>query len=148
MSHTTKIKSVPIKSISALRAAVADLQSQGIRCELRENEKPRMYYADQLAKHLGKQDGKAEFVLHLADAAYDVGFVAEQDGSFTPVFDSWRGEVKRVLGNGGEGQAGEMGKLLQAYSKAVAIESAVSQGYTVLSCDFDSKGQIQLSIGV
>ena len=168
MSHTTTVKSVPIKDTSALHAAVSDLQQKGIRCSLLTNAKPRMYYADQLQRHLGQGNELCPYVLRLEDTAYDIGFLQQKDGSYTPVFDDWvpmhgpfsgKG-IKHILGakfsgkvehwsgnrNDTEQTLHSIGKFLQGYSKYAAINAASAQGYIIESCTEDSEGNLQLRV--
>lgn len=116
MSHTTSVKSCPIKSISALQAAVAQLQQQGVQCELRQNSVPRMYYNDQISRHVrkreeelrkqGKDEGyvfhtnpeECDYVLHLHKASYDIGFLRNRKGEYVPFFDDWRQSIAGQLG--------------------------------------------------
>lgn len=143
MSHTTTIKSVKITDINALRAAVADLQAQGVKCSLKENVRPRMYY--------GNQHGVCPFVLHLEGSRYDVGFDKQKDGSYVPVFDEWQGHVGGQIGatcpmpNSPEGRAQHaIGRMLQGYAKHAAMNAALAQGYMVESCETDEKGNVNL----
>lgn len=147
MSHTTTLKGVQIKDVSALRAAVAEIISQGVKCELLENAKPRMYYEN--------QHNNCDFVLHLKDGKYDIGFDKQADGSYNPVFDEWSNHISSKLGascplpNTPEGKAQhQIGKLLQAYQKHVAINTAVMSGYSIESADYDKEGNLQLVINV
>jgi len=146
MSHTTHLKSVAIKDISALRAAVRDLQSQGVKCSLLENTKPRMYYDN--------QHGKCDFVLKLDDSPYDVGFDKQSDGSYAPVFDEWGKHVGKQVGadvnvcpmpTTPEGRAQhQIGRLMQGYARHAAVNAAVTQGYIVESTHTDDKGNVHL----
>jgi hypothetical protein len=90
MSHTTTLKTVAIKSAEALQAAVNYLKEQGVDCELLQDAKPRMYYAN--------QHGKCDYVLKLNNSIYDVGFDKQEDGSYLPVFDSWGGHIQNQIG--------------------------------------------------
>jgi len=129
MSHTTKIKQVPMRSESAMRAAIAALKAKGVECSLLENVKPRMYYAD--------QHKECPLVLHLPQSRYDVGFDRQDDGTLIPVFDGYRGDVGRQIGvnmdglQGTDRSASSIGQLLQEYSKAVVIETAAMNGQIV-----------------
>jgi hypothetical protein len=145
MSHTTTLKGVLIKDVSALRAAVADLVASGLNVALLENAKPRMYYDN--------QSGVLPFVLQLKDTKYDVGFKLEADGSYAPVFDEWNGYVKGQIGaacplpSTPEGKAQhQIGQLLQNYQKHVAINMAVSQGYSISGTEYDEQGNLHLTI--
>lgn len=145
MSHTTSLKGVVIKDVSALRSAVAELIQQGVNCALLENAKPRMYYQN--------QHGNCDFVLNLKDGAYDVGFDKQADGSYVPVFDEWSNHVSSKIGAScpvpttKEGKAQhQIGKLLQSYQKHVAINAAVMQGYSVAGTETDEHGNVHLLI--
>ncbi|AHC30469.1 hypothetical protein CC53_gp052 [Rhizobium phage vB_RleS_L338C] len=145
MSHTTTLKGVQIKDIAALRAAVAELITQGVNCALLENAKPRMFYAS--------QHTNCDYVLNLKDSQYDVGFDKQKDGSYAPVFDEWSNHVSAKIGAScplpttAEGKAQhQIGKLLQSYQKHVAINAAVMSGYSVESADYDKEGNLQLVI--
>jgi hypothetical protein len=146
MSHTTHLKAVQIRDVSALRQAVAELKSKGVKCDLVEKDRPRMFYA--------QQHGECDFVLKLTDAPYDVGFDRQQDGSYAPVFDEWGQHVARQLGadvnvcpmpTTPEGKAQhQIGKFMQSYAKFAAINAAVAQGYIVEGTQTDAKGNVHL----
>ncbi len=98
MSHTATVSCVPIKDVRALHLMVQELQAQGIKCELIQNAVPRMYYADQIGKHLkGKNNTliyhtnpeECDFVLRVKDAFYDIGFLRNKDGALEPLFDDF-----------------------------------------------------------
>lgn len=157
--------------MSALQAAVNDLQTQGIKCSLVENAVPRMYYRNQLG-NLQRKDPNAyrfhenteecDYVLKLNDSRYDVGFLYDNEGNLIPMFDDWQGHVRKLLGapfkgGGGGGYADgqetertkhSIGKLLQEYTKNTVIEAAAEQGHSVLSCELDEEGEYQLEIMV
>lgn len=152
MSHTTTINSVVIRSATALRQAVAELQSQGVQCSLLEDAKPRMYYTH--------QEERCDFVLRLDNARYngknyDIGFKKQDDGTYSAIFDEWGSAVSGQVGaacpmpNTPEGRSQHaIGRLLQEYAKFAAIESAVAQGYIVESTTKDAEGNYQLQIAV
>ncbi len=167
MSHTAKIKSVPIRSVTALRQVQADLNALGVKCELRENAVPRLFYSDQLQRHLGRKNEIADFVLHLPESRYDLAFIREEGkDELTPVFDDYAPAgtkgVKHVLGAKYEGPVEHwsgakeespamlysIGKFLQSYTKCAAIEAATAQGYSVMGSTYDTKGNLQLTLGV
>ncbi|QSY98672.1 DUF1257 domain-containing protein (plasmid) [Rhizobium bangladeshense] len=152
MSHTTKISGLAIKDVSAMHAAVRKLNNQGVRCELVENAKPRMYYDNQLIRH-GYKKAEADLCLKLTDGEYDIGFMKQADGSYAPVFDEHANYVGRILGAGAscpmphtaEGRAQhQMGKFMQAYAVEAATNAAISRGYIVESADIDQTGAVQL----
>lgn len=108
MSHTVSLANTPIKSVSALRGAVQELKNQGINVTLEENAIPRMYYADQMQRHvkakqeLDEQQGRetkglrfhenpeeCDFVLRVEDAYYDIGFIYNKHGELEPFFDDY-----------------------------------------------------------
>ena len=89
MSHTTTIHSVKVTDIRALENAVRDLQNKGVNIDLVRDQAPRMYYRD--------QHGKCDYVVKLS-GNYDVGFVKQEDGSYSPVFDEWNHDVANSLG--------------------------------------------------
>lgn len=149
MSHTVRVKSVKIRSIAALQSAVHELNSQGIHCSLKENTEPRMYYRNQLSKNDGLND-ICPYVVFFEDSWYDIGLVANEDGTFDTVFDDFsygstydRGSDKKslpsLLGKGA-------GKLLQEYTKAAVIEEATLAGHTVESVTFGQNGEIHIEI--
>jgi Protein of unknown function (DUF1257) len=131
MSHTTEINEVVFGDVEALKQSIKALQKQGVKCELKENEVPRAYFANQQGM------GKAPIVLKLTDAQYDVGFYHDKaKGGLIARTDFYGGSVQRVLGaqitKKGEtqGQAA-MGKLFQMYAVTAAKRKAVQQGYSV-----------------
>ena len=128
MSHTTSINTVPMKSASALREAVARLQRMGINCELLENAVPRMYYRDQIEQHVKAQqdlgntsDGyqfhanpeECDYVLRLPDSFYDIGFLRNAEGSLVPFFDDYERSAPHLRGSPDEGKV-RISKLLSA----------------------------------
>lgn len=129
MSHTSAIKAVKITSISALTSAVAELASKGVRCSLLQNAVPRAYFPDQAGM------GKAEYVLHLPDAKYDVGLYLQPDKSYEPRTDFYGGSVEAVLGVAATSEAtreqAKLGKLLQMYAIHAATETARRKGLSV-----------------
>lgn len=129
MSHTASIKAVKIQSISALRAAVQELnEKHGIKCSLVENTKPRAYFQDQPGM------GLAPFVLRLDDCKYDIGFYPDPKGGYEARTDFWQGHVEKVLGaqacSVASKEQAKLGKLFQSYGINAAMEQARKQGYT------------------
>lgn len=123
MSHTTSVKSVPIKSVNALRSAVSELQSQGIKCELVANAVPRMYYRDQIARHVKAKNPndyhfhdnpeECDFVLKLPDAYYDIGFLRDKKGNLVPFFDDYDYSGMGSNGTGSRGIKAVLGAKFQ-----------------------------------
>ena len=130
MSHTSTVKSIQIKSIKALQSAVQELAANGIRCELRAGGVPRAYFANQQGM------GAADYVLHLADAKYDIGFYKNADDVYEARTDFFAQHVERVLGATLKpGQAhtdqSRLGKLFQMYALHATAEVARKQGHMV-----------------
>lgn len=147
MSHTTTLKSLVIRDVDAIKSAVADLQKKGVKCRLVENERPRMYYAT--------QHKECAYVLKLDDSAYDVGFDRQPDGTYTPVFDEWRGYVANAIGAAGanaktaeERALAAIGQFSQGYATHAAINQAVMAGYSVDSVETDAEGNVHVMIAV
>jgi hypothetical protein len=136
MSHTTAIKGVNITNIDALRAAIEELAEKGIKINLTEGGTPRSYYSAHGREQEGM--GKADFVIGLADAAYDIGLYLGEDGVYEARTDFWNYNVKSVesvLGAAAsapeyETQA-KMGKLFQAYAIHATLATARMQGKSV-----------------
>lgn len=175
MSHTTQVKTVPIKDISALKKALEELKKEGINVSLEEKAVPRMYYVNQLQKHMGLKSDVCDYVIRLPDSYYDIGLVKDEAaGGYTPVFDDYesaghhpqsntgRGAIKKFLGAPFAGKVEHwsgrrddteqtlhsIGKLMQAYTKHAAINAAVKAGHKVLGTTKDANGNIQLRLGV
>ena len=159
MSHTTKIATTPIRDVMALRTAVKNLQSMGVKIKLLEGTSPRMFYSNQLTKHLGRQDENCDFVLRLEDSNYDVGLIKNSKGVYEPVFDSWDGQVQSQLGNNipseehckltkDELLTVPISKFMMEYTKEATINQAVSDGYIVDSCELDINNEYVLTLSV
>lgn len=100
MSHTTKVKSVVIRDVRAIRAAVQELQRAGRKIALKENAVPRMYYKDQFQNSTKRQT--AEYVIecqgmsNITGKPCDVGLVKQDDGTFVPYLDTWGTTSKSI----------------------------------------------------
>ena len=144
MSHTSSIKSVKIVSVDALRAAVFELASSGIKCSLIENATPRAYFKDQQGM------GKANYVLRLDNANYDVGFYRQEDGSYEPRTDFFGGTVAREIGgqatSSEKQEQAQMGKLFQAYAIHATIEQARKRGQAVMRHTDPKTGKVMLTV--
>lgn len=130
MSHTSAIKAIKITSITALQAAVSELAtSAGIRCRLTQDATPRAYFSNQAGM------GKADYVLTLDDAPYDVGFYRQGDGSYEARTDFWGNHIERILGGKAvkpeNAEQARMGKLFQLYSVHALTEQARRKGHSV-----------------
>lgn len=148
MSHTTTIGTVKITDIDALRAAVAELQSTGVQCELVERQKPRMYFDN--------QHGVCDYVLKLPNSPYDVGFDKQKDGSYAPVTDLHGNHVGKQIGamncaipNTQSGRAQHaIGRLMQNYAKNAAMNAARRAGHSVARSFIDDQGNAQVVLNV
>lgn len=131
MSHTTTINSIKLVSKSSIEAAVRDLKSMGINCDLLENATPRAYYSNQEGL------GKADMVLHLRDSRYDVGlYYNKENGAYEARADFWAGDIARILGSERSSkdvpaEQAYLGVFFQAYSRRAVMDQALSQGYAV-----------------
>lgn len=126
MSHTSAIKSIKIQSISALRAAIEELSSQGVRANLIENATPRAYYNDQQGM------GVAPFVIQLPQAKYDIGVYPTSDGGYEMRTDFFGGSVAKEVGvvacSSETSEQAKLGKIFQYYALNAAEEQARNQG--------------------
>lgn len=178
MSHTTLVKSVQIKSESALHGMAKELRVLGMDVELVKNAIPRLYYKDQIARTLVRTGKKmayhnnveeCDYVLKVKGAYYDIGFLKDDEGNYVPLFDDFpypspysspteragQRALSGILGtkipegvNGEEAKAYSIGKALQCYSLAAATEACNEAGYSIISSKFDAKGQIVLEVEV
>lgn len=144
MSHTTFINDVVITDIGALRAAIDELKSNGVKCDLLENAKPRAYYSTQEGM------GEAPYVIQLKDSRYDVGlYYDESSKGYQARADLFAGEVARSLGDIRSGEQNttkaSLGKLYKLYAVHAATRKAIQQGYTVNRIN-KQDGSVQLRI--
>lgn len=150
MSHVTKIASVPIKDLSALKSAVEELKG-----EFRQDQKTYKWFGRHVGDYplpegMKKEDlGRCEHAAHFPGVSYEVGFcqIQGEEGLF-PLFDFWgsSGEhdgkkLQAIIGD-------DAGKLMQLYSKHAAINAATLAGYSVMGTTYDQHGNLQLEIGV
>lgn len=142
MSHVTRLRGVKFNDVDAMRKAVKRLNDKGIKCDLVENQKPRVHGMD--------SSPVCPYVLKLS-GAYDVGFEKATDGSFTPVFDTYQNHVGNQIGatcpmpNTTEGRMQhQMGQFAQLYAEEAAVNQALSQGYMVESTSTDADGNVNL----
>lgn len=137
MSHTTTIRSTPIRDRSALVAAVKTLIDQGALIELKENVVPRMYYREQ------EQDiGICPYVIKTLDGRYDVGF-REENGALVPVFDEFGGDISKHLGlKNRDLSSGEqcIAKLTTEIAKQTIINAAIAAGHMIESIEQTNNG--------
>ena len=144
MSHTTRIQTVPIKDIIALRMAAQRMKANGINCELAEHARPRMYFRE--------QEVECDYVLRLPDGKYDVGFERQKDGSYAPIFDEYADEVGRLLavqacpfkGSSEERAMHAIGALSREYARCAAVNAASASGYFLEEETVDTEGAYQL----
>ena len=145
MSHTSEISSVVFSDVVALAAAVAELNSKGIKCSLTKGGTPRAYYANQAGM------GAADYVLRLDNCRFDIGFYMDKEKKgLVARTDLFAGHVQQVLGapkRGTETDAqAAMGKLFQTYAICAATRKAVQQGRTVSRVNAPD-GSVRLVIG-
>jgi hypothetical protein len=146
MSHTTEISSIVFNDVEALRLAVRDLQSAGVKCTLKEKATPRAYYTNQQGM------GLADYVLELQDSPYDVGFYYDTKlKGLVARTDLFLGHVARVLGvppqiKETQTQAA-LGKLYHAYAVQATTRQAARQGYSVRRVT-RADGSVQLIMNV
>ena len=171
MSHTTQVKSIPIKSVSALYRMAQILKDMGLNVELKAKSVPRFFYKDQIERTLKRTGAKmkyhfnceeCDFVLHLKDSYFDVGFLYDENGDLVPLFDDFEYKdssgylgksVRSILGADSRYPTTDrtskyLGKMQQAYSAAVALESAENAGYVVSSSEFNEKGEMIIELQV
>lgn len=144
MSHTTTIRAIKITSISALRAAISDLNASGVACTLVENATPRAYFKEQQGM------GVAPYVLQMTASRYDIGFYLAQDGSYEARTDFWGKDIENLLGaKAGDStrtDQAKMGKLYQLYGVNAATEAARKRGHAVRRITNAEDGTIKLEI--
>lgn len=147
MSHTTTINSVVFVDIHAVSAALAELNSSGVRCSLIQGGTPRAYYPNQSGL------GPADYVIHLTDCAYDVGlyFNAAKKG-YEARADLFANRVGSILGSTAPMRPSEsyeqtqMGKLFQLYAVHATIRKAAQQGMTARRINKED-GSIRVVVG-
>jgi hypothetical protein len=159
MSHTTKGEA-SITDINALNAMVTELAGRGIKCRLEANVVPRMYSTwkkegdrNQL-KEAGYDRTHADYCLRLDDSPYDVAIMRNDDGTYTPVFDSWLNHTGKLVGANHKdhaqgamsGQPGDIGLMMQLYGKHAAMNAATAQGHMVSGATVDASGHIHIEI--
>lgn len=147
MSHTTTLKGVQIKSQTAIRKAVADLQKEGVNITLKERAQPRMYYDHQAAAV-----GICDFVLSMPQSRYDVGLKwNEKEKQYDAILDTWGQDIRGQIGAtcampADAGKIGEhaIGRFTQRYAVNAAKEAASAQGYYVEGETIADDGSIHL----
>jgi Protein of unknown function (DUF1257) len=141
MSHTTTISTLLLSDETAIRAAIAELSSKGVKCELLENAVPRAYYDNQM--------GQADMVVKLDNSRYDVGLYKKADGTFEAKADFWGKDVEKALGanpaKDDNATQAKLGKFFSLYAAHAATRKAVQQGYSVRRID-KADGGIQLQV--
>ncbi len=145
MSHTTEVNDIVFSDIEALKAAVNELNTRGVKCSLVKGGTPRAYYQNQQGM------GAADYTLQLADSPYDIGFYRDNaKKGLVARTDLFMGHVSRLLG--AQGQTGEkaeqaaLGKLYQTYAIHAATRKAVQQGMSVKRVN-NSDGSVRLVVG-
>jgi len=79
-------------------------------------------------------------VIRFKDSNYDIGFLKNEDGSYTPYYDTWGGDGHKIAAKLG-GQ--QLPKLKDEYAAAVAIRAAARKGFRVVRST-GPKGEIIL----
>jgi hypothetical protein len=129
LSHTASVKSIRIQSVTALRAAIQELATTGVRCSLLENATPRAFYNNQAGM------GVANFVIKLDASPYDIGLYKQADGSYEARTDFYARHIENLLGAPAKSPASaeqaKMGKLFQLYGIHAATEAARKKGHMV-----------------
>lgn len=138
----TTIDSVIITDIDAVQKAVSDLKQEGINIELIQNSEARFYM---------EQTQSADYVVKLCDGPYDLALNAVTDtyGDITHYdlsFDPYANYVKNIIGISSMDNKAHISRFSQAYAKHAAINSAVSQGFSVQECYMDDHGTVQLAL--
>lgn len=141
MSHTSTISNVVISDVGALQAAVTELNANGVSCTLVKEGTPRAYYDNQEGM------GRAEYVLKLNDATYDVGFYRNDQGSLEARTDFYKGSVEKQLSVQDEaaGEQARLGKLYNLYAIHATTRKAVQQGYNVRRVN-NANGSVRLVV--
>lgn len=151
MSHVVRMQ-VKIYDLTALRQAAAEC---GL--EFLEGQRTYRWFGEFVGDYSGSDAANrhgmrpedygrnAAHVLSLPGKhqAYQVGVIAEPDGSYTLAWDTWKG------GYGLSQQIGQDGaKLQQAYGKHAAINAVTAAGHTLLEQRQLADGRVQLVVGV
>lgn len=143
MSHTSTIKGIKITNIAALEAALKELTENGTKLTLIKDATPRAFYPDQ------KGLGKADYVIKIHAAPYDIGLYKQDDGSYEPRTDFWQKHVEKVLGvpaaSPEKADQAKLGKLFQMYAVCAATAVARSQGKMVRRIN-GTDGKVKLEI--
>ena len=143
MSHTATIKTLMLSDKHAIRAAIEELKTKGVDCDLLENAQPRAYYKDQANM------GPADMVIKLNNSRYDVGLYRTEDGTFESRCDFWSGDIEKQLGvtPGADDnhQQAKLGKFYRSYAAHAASRAAIQKGYQVNRVD-NADGSIRLTV--
>lgn len=147
MSHVSCID-VVIKDLDSLQSTAKELGLEFI-----ENQKTYMWFgkwvkdyhsADAAYKHGIDPNnyGKCEHVLKIKgdNTAYEIGVVKKADGTYSLIWDFWgpQGDkLRKIIGNKGE-------KLLQGYSKEVAVKQLAKKGFKVQKVEKLENGKLKV----
>ena len=105
------------------------MASTGTKCSLQDGGVPRAYFPDQAGM------GKADFVLKLDGARFDIGFYKNDEGHYEARTDFYGGTVEACIGakpsKPENAEQAKMGKLFQLYAIHAATETARKKGLTV-----------------
>lgn len=136
MSHNVKIEGIKITSLDVLDRAIAELRRDGINVML-ERGVPGKRGLTFRTYHGYGNSTKADSVIRLPGAAYDIGLLHDPKGFYSPIFDNMLGisipspiACKYVAGEKHDGSQGHaMGKLMQRYAAILAETDAQRRGY-------------------
>lgn len=142
MSHVADVD-IRIKDLGALEAAIKRLGG-----ELKRDQKTFKWYGRFMndwssnraaANRMDPKDfGKCAHAIKFPGVDYEIGLVAQEDGSFVPVYDSWGpgAGLEKIMGVG-------LPKLKDEYAAAVSTRVLARKGFRVLRTE-GPKGEIIL----
>lgn len=140
MSHNTMVANVKITSLSALGAAIAELQKEGRKISLNTERKKFRTWPG--------QPDKCDAVIELPGEEWDIGLALQADGSYVPVFDHMlaNNRVTACAYTPGERSTDRhtIGYLMQRYAVCVAEQEAAKQGHLVTRERDEKTGDIRL----
>ena len=141
MSHNTMVSNVKITDLSALDAAVRELQAEGRKVNFNAQRKTFRTWPG--------QPNNCDAVIELPNERFDIGLMQQADGSYAPVFDHMLDNNRVVAceftpGEGHRTDRHTIGYLMQRYAVCLAENTAAREGHMV-SREFDkTTGEIRL----
>ena len=114
MSHTTTVKSIKVTDLAVLERAVTRLaQQKGVDLRFERDSQCRLWFNSPVMPAVVKVPG----------CKFDVGFKANEDGTYSPQFDAHGGWLYPYTGGGAEiaetsdeKKLSMIGGLMQAYA--------------------------------